>query len=60
MPRNRWTGLDGALAPMLKKHKYLVPRDLTVGQFIYLIRKNLKIKARTSHFYVHKRNYTSL
>jgi GABA(A) receptor-associated protein len=42
--------IDGSLAPMLKKHKYLVPRDLTVGQFTYLIRKNLKIKAEQAIF----------
>jgi GABA(A) receptor-associated protein len=29
--------------PILDKHKYLVPRDLTLGQFIYIIRTRLKL-----------------
>jgi GABA(A) receptor-associated protein len=29
--------------PNIDKHKYLVPTDLTVGQFIYVIRKRIKI-----------------
>ena len=29
--------------PEISKHKYLVPSDLTVGNFIYLIRKQLKL-----------------
>jgi GABA(A) receptor-associated protein len=28
----------------LDKHKYLVPKEMTVGQFIYVIRKRLKLK----------------
>jgi GABA(A) receptor-associated protein len=27
--------------PIIDKRKYLVPRDLTIGQFIYVIRKRL-------------------
>ena len=27
----------------LDKHKYLVPQDLTVGQFVYVIRKRIKL-----------------
>ena len=30
--------------PVVDKSKYLVPRDLTVGQFIYVIRKRINIK----------------
>ena len=30
--------------PDIDKHKYLVPKDLTVSQFIYVIRKRVKIK----------------
>ena len=30
--------------PPLDKHKYLVPQDLTVGQFVYVIRKRIKLK----------------
>lgn len=29
--------------PELDKHKYLVPIDLTLGQFIYVIRKRIKL-----------------
>jgi GABA(A) receptor-associated protein len=42
--------LDGALAPILKKHKYLVPRDLTVGQLTYIIRKHIKLKPEQAIF----------
>lgn len=28
----------------INKHKYLVPKDITVGQFIYIIRKQLSVK----------------
>ena len=34
---------DSTDIPDIKKHKYLVPSDLTVGNFIYLIRKQLKL-----------------
>ena len=36
--------LDGSIAPILKKNKYLVPRDLTIGQLVYLLKKYLKVK----------------
>jgi len=31
--------------PMIDKNKYLVPTDLTVGQFLFVIRKRLKMHA---------------
>mmetsp|Transcript_6304 Transcript_6304/g.9428 ORF Transcript_6304/g.9428 Transcript_6304/m.9428 type:complete len:146 (-) Transcript_6304:200-637(-) len=31
--------------PEIDKKKYLVPQDLTVGQFVYVIRKRIKVKA---------------
>lgn len=34
----------------IDKKKYLVPSDLTVGQFIYVIRKRLKLPAEESIF----------
>ena len=34
---------DSTDIPEISKHKYLVPSDLTVGNFIYLIRKQLKL-----------------
>ncbi|CAK9047551.1 Autophagy-related protein 8 (Autophagy-related ubiquitin-like modifier ATG8) [Durusdinium trenchii] len=30
--------------PDIDKKKYLVPQDLTVGQFVYVIRKRIKLK----------------
>ncbi len=34
----------------IDKKKYLVPSDLTMGQFVYVIRKRLKLKAEESLF----------
>jgi len=34
----------------LKKCKYLVPRNITIGQFISIIRKNLKMKSEEGLF----------
>lgn len=31
--------------PFIDKKKYLIPRDLTVGQFLYVIRNRLKMPA---------------
>ena len=36
--------------PDIDKKKYLVPCDLTVGQFVYVIRKRLKLPAEKSIF----------
>lgn len=36
--------------PDLDKYKFLVPRDLTVGQFIFVIRKRLKLKSEIGMF----------
>ena len=36
--------------PELDKHKYLVPRDLTVGQFIYVIRKRMRLSPEQGLF----------
>jgi GABA(A) receptor-associated protein len=36
--------------PMLDKHKYLSPGDITVGQFIFAIRKRMKLKSEQSLF----------
>jgi GABA(A) receptor-associated protein len=30
-------------APELDKHKYLVPMDLTIGQFLFVIRKRMSL-----------------
>ncbi|KAJ9689734.1 hypothetical protein PVL29_012430 [Vitis rotundifolia] len=36
--------------PSIDKKKYLVPADLTVGQFVYVIRKRLKLSAEKAIF----------
>lgn len=36
--------------PTLDKNKYLVPNDLTMGQFIYIIRKRIKLKSEKALF----------
>ena len=36
--------------PDIDKHKYLVPKDLTVSQFIYVIRKRVKINSGEALF----------
>jgi GABA(A) receptor-associated protein len=36
--------------PKLDKNKYLVPRDLTVGQFLYVIRKRIKLAPEKALF----------
>ena len=35
---------------LLEKNKYLVPHNLTIGQFMYVIRKNLKLPAENAIF----------
>jgi GABA(A) receptor-associated protein len=37
--------INNSKAPMIDKNKYLVPCDLTVGQFIYVIRKRMELPA---------------
>ena len=34
--------------PILDKIKYLVPRDLSLGQFLFVIRKRIKLKPEKS------------
>jgi len=36
--------------PPLDKKKYLVPRDLTVGQFLYTLRKRIKLTSEKALF----------
>ena len=36
--------------PYIDKKKYLVPRDLTLGQFLYVIRRRLKLTAEKALF----------
>lgn len=37
-------------APDLDKHKFITPADLTVGQFIYIVRRRLELPAEKSLF----------
>jgi GABA(A) receptor-associated protein len=36
--------------PTIDKDKYLVPSDLTVGQFVYVIRKRIKLEPEKAIF----------
>ena len=36
--------------PDIDKHKFLVPNDLTVGQFLYVIRKRIKLSPEQAIF----------
>ncbi|XP_041991379.1 autophagy-related protein 8C-like [Salvia splendens] len=36
--------------PDIDKKKYLVPADLTVGQFVYVVRKRIKLSAERAIF----------
>jgi GABA(A) receptor-associated protein len=36
--------------PLIDKKKYLVPRDLTMGQFLYVIRKRLNLAPEKALF----------
>jgi len=40
----------GSDIPAIDKKKYLVPADLTVGQFVYVIRKRLTMKKEQAIF----------
>jgi len=42
--------LGGKSLPDIDKKKYLVPEDLTVAQFLYVIRKRLKIESNQAIF----------
>ncbi len=37
-------------APIIDKIKYLVPYDLTIGQFIYIIRKRMNMSSQKALF----------
>jgi GABA(A) receptor-associated protein len=41
---------DNCDLPAVDKKKYLVPLDLTMGQFIYVIRKRIKVPAEQGVF----------
>lgn len=35
----------------LKKNKFIVPKDLTMSQFVYIIRKRIKLDEKTALFF---------
>ena len=39
-----------SLLPDLKKNKYLVPKDMVISQFIFIIRKNLTLSSSEALF----------
>lgn len=41
---------EGSDIPQLDKRKFLVPGDLTVGQFIFVIRKRMQLKPEQAIF----------
>jgi GABA(A) receptor-associated protein len=44
------TKAPGTDAPDIDRHKYLVPGDITVGQFTYVIRKRIKVNSEKAIF----------
>ena len=42
--------LEKSDIPVIDKKKYLVPSDLTVGQFVYVIRKRIKLEPEKAIF----------
>ena len=36
--------------PKLSKNKYLVPKDLTIGQLLYILRRHIKLEATEAIF----------
>ena len=45
--RNNHSGND---LPIIDKKKFLVPSDLTIGQFVYVIRKRIKLSPEKAIF----------
>ena len=41
---------DKSDVPDIDKKKYLVPADLTIGQFVYVIRKRIKLTSEQAIF----------
>ena len=38
----------------IDKQKYLVPQDMTIGQFVYIIRKRIKLKLHVNMSFLKK------
>lgn len=41
---------SGCKLPEIDKHKFLVPQDLSLGQFVYVIRKRIKLESNEALF----------
>merc|ERR1711871_1353510 len=41
---------EGSDIPEIDRKKYLVPQELTVGQFVYVVRKRLRLPAEKAIF----------
>jgi len=41
---------ENSLVNDVEKHKYLVPKDMTMGNFMYVLRKNIKLKSDQALF----------
>jgi GABA(A) receptor-associated protein len=41
---------EGSNVEDVERHKYLVPKDMTMGNFIYVLRKNIKLKSNQALF----------
>ena len=41
---------EGSNVEEIKRHKYLVPKDMTMGNFIYVLRKNITLKPSQALF----------
>ena len=41
---------EGSTVNDIERHKYLVPKDMTMGNFIYILRKNIKLESNQALF----------
>ena len=41
---------EGSNVEEITKHKYLVPKEMTMGNFIYVLRNNIKLKSSQALF----------
>jgi len=42
--------IKDSVTPEIDKNKYLVPQDITIGQFMYVIRKRLRLPSEDAIF----------
>jgi GABA(A) receptor-associated protein len=42
--------VDNSPIPDIDRHKFLVPRDLSVGQFMYVVRQRIRLRPEQSIF----------